>query len=163
VSVRGPALEAARRVVVALHGRGASADGILARVLEMAGDDPTLTVVAPQGQNNVWYQGRYAGRQADLGAELASARAQATALLGRAVAAVGAERVVLLGFSQGACLAIDLFASRSQRLGALVALSGAAIGLPEEHRSPGPGARGTPVLLGMSAEDPYLGRGDVER
>jgi homogentisate 1,2-dioxygenase len=69
----------------------------------------------------------------------------------------------LFGFSQGACLAIDLFATRSQRLGALVALSGGAIGLPDEQPAPGPGARGTPALLGAAAADPYLGAGDDER
>jgi len=163
VSVCGPALGAARRGVVALHGRGSSADGVLARAVEMAGNDPEVAVVAPQGRNNVWYQVRYSAHQADIGPELDAARAQVNAVLDRAVAACGAERVVLLGFSQGACLALDLFASRSQRLAGLVALSGAAIGTPDEHRTPGPAARGTPVLLGASSEDPYLGRGDVER
>src|SRR4029079_7289918 len=54
VSVCGPDLANARRVVVALHGRGATADGILNRALEIGGNDPSMAVVAPQAPNNVW-------------------------------------------------------------------------------------------------------------
>src|SRR5262249_56753326 len=114
-------------------------------------------VVAPQAQNNSWYTGRYAAPQAELGAELEAARRQVGAVLDRAVERSGdPARVALFGFSQGACLALDLFAARGQRLGALVALSGAAIGTPDEQPAPGAGVRGAPVLLGASASDPYL-------
>jgi homogentisate 1,2-dioxygenase len=164
VSVRGPALEAARRVVVAVHGRGATADSILGRAVELTGNDPGVAVIAPQAPNNSWYTGRYAAPQAELGAELEAARRQVAAVLDRAIERSGdPARVALFGFSQGGCLALDLFAARGQRLGALVALSGAAIGTPDEQRPPGAGVRGTPVLLGASAADPYLGAGDVER
>jgi homogentisate 1,2-dioxygenase len=162
VSVRGPRLEEARRVVVALHGRGATADGILARAVEIAAGDPTVAVVAPQAPNNVWYGPRHTAPRAQLGAELEAAVATAGRVLDTAVARSAPERVVLFGFSQGACLAIELFSRRAQRLGALVALSGAQIGSPGEAPLPAPGVAGTPVLLGASVDDPSVARDQVE-
>jgi homogentisate 1,2-dioxygenase len=162
VSVRGPRLAEARRVVVALHGRGATADGILGRAIEIAGGDPTLAVVAPQAAGNVWYAAPYSAPRAEIGAELEAAHAQVGAVLDAVIARSAPERVVLFGFSQGACLAIDVFARRGQRLGALVALAGAAIGPAGEAPPPPDAVAGTPALLGASAADRWVARADVE-
>jgi homogentisate 1,2-dioxygenase len=76
VSVRGPRLEEARRVVVALHGRGGTADRALRQAVEIAADDATVAVVAPQAD----------------GDELTAGEAEA--VLSRAIGRAGAERVV---------------------------------------------------------------------
>lgn len=162
VSVTGPALGAAKRVVVAIHGRGATADSAVGRVLELAGHAPELTVLAPQAPDNAWYAGRYGERKRSL-TELESALAVTGSVLERAVAAVGANNVVLYGFSQGACLALELFLRRGERLGALIALSGATMGPEDEQLVPAPALAGTPVLLGASRGDPWLKREDAER
>jgi len=162
VSVHGPALDRARRVVVAVHGRGATADGAVARGLELSGSDPRLTIVAPQARDNSWYAGRYDAQKSEL-SELEAAIEQTGRALDRAIAAVGAEQVVLYGFSQGACLAIELLLRRGTKLGALVALSGAAIGKKGEELAIAPSLAGMHVLLGASVADPWLGPGDVER
>jgi homogentisate 1,2-dioxygenase len=162
VSATGPALSAATRVVVALHGRGATADGAIGRVLELAGHAPGLTVLAPQARDNAWYAARYGEKKKSL-VELEAALAVTGEVLERAVAAVGAENVVLYGFSQGACLALELFLRRGERLGALLALSGATLGAEDEQLVPAPALAGTPVLLGASRADPWLKREDAER
>jgi homogentisate 1,2-dioxygenase len=162
VAATGPALDAASRIVVAIHGRGVTAESALGRVLELAGHAPDLTVLSPQARDNVWYAGRYGENKKNL-VELESALAMTGAVLDRAVSAVGASNVVLYGFSQGGCLALELFLRRGERLGALIALSGAAIGSEAEQITPAPGLAGTPVLLGASRGDPWLKREDVER
>ncbi|MCC6623511.1 MAG: homogentisate 1,2-dioxygenase [Deltaproteobacteria bacterium] len=170
VSVRG-ALPKARRVVVALHGRGATADSIVRRTLEIVGDDPDVAVVAPHGVDNLWYGARFSLPRREIGAELDAALAVVRVVLDRVLAEVPPERVALFGFSQGACLAIDAFLSRGQRLAALVALSGSAIGADEElvlreaRRDEGGGAptlAGTPVLLGVADADPWIPLARVE-
>jgi homogentisate 1,2-dioxygenase len=162
IAVAGLALESAMRVVVAVHGRGATAESAIGRVFELSGDAPDLTVLAPQARDNAWYAGRYGENKRNL-AELESALEVTGAVLDRAVAAVGAGNVVLYGFSQGACLALELFLRRGERLGALVALSGACIGGPDEQIEPAPALAGAPVLLGASRGDPWLKREDAER
>ncbi len=162
VAVHGPAPATARRVIVALHGRGATADGAVARVLELTGDDPELAILAPQATDNAWYTGRYSAPKREL-AELEGALAATGKVLDHAVSEAGAEHVALYGFSQGACLALELSSRRSERLAGVVALSGANIGAPGEELAPPSALRGMPVLVGASRGDPWLGEGDVER
>jgi homogentisate 1,2-dioxygenase len=163
VSLRGPAPHAARRVVVALHGRGATADSVIGRVLEIAGHDPSLAVVAPQARDQAWYSAKYTAPRAEIGPALTSALEQVRAVLERVLGESAPERVCLFGFSQGACLALELFARRDLALSALVALSGAFIGAPGEEPPLGAGVAGSRVLLGGALGDPYLEPGSVER
>lgn len=162
VTLAGPPLADAKRVIVALHGRGATADSIVGRVLELTGSDPELTIVAPQASDNAWYAARYTAPRAELGAGLAGALDTVSRTIDRVRSSGHDARVALAGFSQGACLALEIFLAREERLDALVALSGAFIGPPEE-RPPIPAhLAGTPVLLGASEADPYLDAGGVE-
>jgi len=64
--------------------------------------------------------------------------------------------VILLGFSQGACLALEFAARNARRYGALVGLSGGLIG-PDDTPRDYPGSlAGTPVFLGCSDIDPHI-------
>ncbi|HWP09611.1 MAG TPA: iron-containing alcohol dehydrogenase [Polyangiaceae bacterium] len=161
VALAGPPLEQGGRVVVALHGRGATSDSVLGRVMEITGSDPTLTIVAPQASDNAWYTARYSASRSEHGAALAAALDTASRVLDRMRQSQPA-RVALFGFSQGACLALEVFLAREERLDALVALSGAFIGpaaeLPPRHAH----LAGTPVLLGAAEADPYLDAAAVE-
>ena len=162
VALTGPPLKDARRVVVALHGRGATAESVIRRVLEIAGSDPTLAVVAPQATELAWYAAKYTSPRSEIGPALVNALEQAGTALERVLAECAPERVCLFGFSQGACLALELFARGGRELSALVALSGALIGPPEEQPQLASGNHGTRVLLGGALEDPYLSPGTVE-
>lgn len=163
VSVRGPELERARRVVIAIHGRSATADAILRHTEELIGSDPEVCIVAPQAPNNLWYGARYNDSRERIGPELTLARAESSAVLQRVLERSLGAPVLLFGFSQGACLALDLFAEFSDGLSGIAALSGACIGLPEEWPVPRRPNPGTPVLLGASREDPWVSREDIER
>ncbi|HEV8550221.1 MAG TPA: iron-containing alcohol dehydrogenase, partial [Polyangiaceae bacterium] len=106
VSLSGPPLAQARRVVVALHGRGATADSVIGRVREITGNEGDIAIVAPQATDAAWYTAPYTAPRAELGEALASALDQASHALDRAIAAAGTARVALFGFSQGGCLAL---------------------------------------------------------
>jgi predicted esterase len=80
-----------------------------------------------------------------------------------AAAGIPVERTLLLGFSQGACLALE-FAARSPNLyGGVIGLSGALIENGDEPRVYQGSLDGVPVLLGCSATDPHVPRDRVER
>ncbi len=78
-----------------------------------------------------------------------------------AAAGLGAERTVLLGFSQGACLSLELAARAARRFGAVAGFSGALIGPSDTSSYHLPGLDGTPVLLGCSDRDPHIPLGRV--
>jgi phospholipase/carboxylesterase len=162
-ATNGVNLASARAAVVAIHGRNATAESIFMRVLDITRRDPTVAVIAPQTFDNSWYDGRYFESRATLGASLERAVSAVSSLLDRVAEKVPLERVVLMGFSQGACLAAEVFTRRSERLGGLCVFSGAVIGTPEEDRPPGDAVFGTPVLLGSSESDPWVTRAHIER
>ncbi len=71
-------------------------------------------------------------------------------------AAMATERIVLLGFSQGACLALEYAARHAQRYGGVVGLSGGLIGADATPRDYGGSLDGTPVLLGCDDDDFHI-------
>jgi maleylacetate reductase len=162
-ATNGTKLDEARAVIVALHGRNATAESIFARVLDITERDPTVAIIAPQSFDNSWYDGRHFESRVALGVSLERAVSDVSSILDRVAAKVPLERVVLMGFSQGACLAAEVFTRRSARLGGLCVFSGAVIGTREEDRPPGDAVEGTPVLLGASEGDPWVTRADIER
>jgi maleylacetate reductase len=155
--VGGPHPSRARRAVLALHGRGAEAGGIVRRYREIAGHDPDLAVIglrAPEGANR-WYGVRY-------GEAGAGADPEVTAALGRVDAALEAlarflprAATTLAGFSQGACLALEYAARKGAGLAAVIAPCGARLGLPSEWDH-GSGLGGLPVLVGAGAKDAWV-------
>jgi predicted esterase len=66
------------------------------------------------------------------------------------------DRIALLGFSQGACLALEYAARHARRYGALVGLSGGLIGPDGTPRDYSGQFAGTPVMLGCSDSDPHI-------
>ena len=64
--------------------------------------------------------------------------------------------MILLGFSQGACLTLEFAARNARRYGGLVGLTGGLIG-PDDTPRDYPGSLdGTPVFLGCSDVDPHI-------
>ena len=163
VSIKGPPPTAARRVVLCIHGRGSNADAILRRAEQITGNDPELALVAPQAPRNSWYERRHHESREELGEAFNQSIQDLERIAQHLLQSVEASRLVLFGFSQGACLALELFVALGQRLGAVVALSGARIGEPSEAPEPPSALAGTPVLLGTSVGDPWLTSEQVER
>ena len=149
--------EAARAdaAVVMIHGRGASTEGML----DLAGEFvvPGIAFVAPQAAASTWYPYSFLAPLA----QNEPALSDALATIGRVVADVVAqgvphERIVLLGFSQGACLALEYAARNARRWGGVVALSGGLIGPDGTPRDYASSLDGTPVFLGCSDVDSHI-------
>jgi len=155
VLAAGAALGDARLAMIMLHGRGAGAADILG--LSEVIDRPDVAYLAPEANGNVWYPRSFTAPVETNEPWLSSA----LKLVGMFLASLASrslppERTILLGFSQGACLALTFAARNPMRYGGVAALSGALIGaeiLPEDY---GGSLAGTPVLLGCSDVDPHI-------
>ena len=155
VIIRGEAPADAQVALVMLHGRGDSAEGILALadVLDVAG----YTLLAPQASGYQWYPQTFLAPLEQNEPWLSSALAKVESVLARIKASgVPAERTALLGFSQGACLALEYAARHAQRYGAIIGLSGGLIGPDGAPRDYSGSLAGTPVFLGCSDIDPHI-------
>ena len=179
VPLQYPGGASAPAAVVLLHGRGATAQSIVPLAADLGRGD--LPALAPQAPGGAWYPLSFL---APLGANepaLSAALEIVADVVRRAEAAgVPQSRLALVGFSQGACLALEAAARIGGRWGAVVAFSGALIGTGEaDDRTAtlrGPGgpfadktfeyARplgATPVFVGVSDVDPHIPLARAER
>jgi len=155
-----PISEAAAAVVM-VHGRGATAENILTLADEFGRDD--LALDAPQAAGYTWYPYPFLAPLHQNEPWLSSGLAR----LGEVVAqleaeGMPAERIVLLGFSQGACLTLEFAARNPRRYGAVIGLSGGLIGPPGMPRDYPGSLAGTPIFLGCSDRDPHVPRERVD-
>lgn len=151
----GSPLEQARAAMILVHGRGATAPSILTLAQEV--DRPGFAYLAPQAANNTWYPQSFLAPVEHNEPHLSSALRNLDHVVHRVLdAGVAAERLILLGFSQGACLALEYAARHPRRYGALVGLSGGLIGPPGTPREYDGSLEGTPVFLGCSDIDPHI-------
>ena len=151
----GRPLAEAQAALILVHGRGATA----ASILELADylPHPAMAYLAPQAAGNTWYPYSFLMPMEQNEPHLSSALARLASLLGDvARAGIPAERVVLAGFSQGACLASEFVARHAQRYGGLLVFSGGLIGPPGTPRAYEGTLAGTPVFLGCSDVDPHI-------
>ncbi len=152
----GEPLGSAHAAMLLVHGRGASAEDIMTVGAELR--QPGFAYLAPQAASGTWYPNRFTAPIDSNEPWLSSALGVLGALLDKIEATIPPERVVLLGFSQGACLTLEFAARHARRYGALVGLSGALIG-PDGTSRDYPGSfAGTPTFLGCSDVDPHVSK-----
>jgi phospholipase/carboxylesterase len=153
----GEPVSRARAAVLMMHGRGASAEDILTLANQLA--QPGFAYFAPQAAENTWYPNRFLVPLADNEPWLSSALKFVGDVLTEIInAGIPAERILLLGFSQGACLALEFAARNARRYGGVVGLSGALIGPDDTQRDYKGSLAGTPVFLGCSDVDFHVPR-----
>jgi phospholipase/carboxylesterase len=154
VHERGEPLGTARAAMVMVHGRGASAHDILTLAPQI--DRPGVAYLAPQAPGNAWYPFPFTAPMETNEPHLSNALAAIGQLLSRVEESMPAERVILLGFSQGACLTLEFAARSARRYGGVVGLSGGLIGPDGTPRDYPGGFDGTPAFLGCSDVDPHI-------
>lgn len=151
----GPALDRARAALVLLHGRGATAAGMLELAERLA--QPGWAAIAPQAAGGSWYPLPFLAPLAQNEPYLSSALARVSEVVAHIEAAgVPADRIVLLGFSQGACLACEWAARHPRRYGGVVILSGGLIGPEGTPRDYAGSFVGMPAFFGCSDRDPHI-------
>ena len=155
VRTAGTPLSRASGAMVMLHGRGATAESILS--LTPALGAPDFAYLAPQAGGNSWWPLSFLAPIASNEPGISSAMAAVEDVL-RLTAAAGIppERTLLLGFSQGACLAVEFAARQARRYGGVAALSGGLIGPDDTPRDYAGSLEGTPVFLGCSDVDSHI-------
>ncbi len=161
VLAAGTPLDSARAAVVMVHGRGATAESILTLADEL--DQPGFAYLAPQAARNTWYPNSFLAPIPSNEPDLSSGLAAIGQVLEH-IAATGIplERTMLLGFSQGACLALEFVARHARRYGGVAGLSGGLIG-PDGTPRDYPGSlAGTPIFLGCSDVDFHIPKERVD-
>ncbi len=161
VLMAGKPLGEAKAAMILLHGRGATAQSILPLAREL--HHPEFVYLAPQARDNQWYPNRFMTPLAGNAPYLEAALAMVDGLFDQLdQAGVPPTQVVLAGFSQGACLALEYAGRNAQRYGGVVGFSGGLIGPPGTEWEFGGSLAHTPVFLGCSDTDFHIPATRVE-
>lgn len=155
----GKPLSEAKAAMILLHGRGATAPSILDLATYL--HHPDFAYLAPQASGNSWYPHSFLMEIETNEPGLSSALRVIAELVAQ-IAGVGVStnRIILAGFSQGACLASEFVARNAQTfdqgLGGLLAFSGGLIGPPGVPREYIGSLDGMPAFMGCSNVDFHI-------
>jgi phospholipase/carboxylesterase len=155
LSTTGAPPDDADAAVILLHGRGATAQGMIQIAEEINQSD--VLYLAPQAAGHTWYPNSFLADIESNEPGLSSGlQVIENALTEVAEAGIPPEQTLLLGFSQGACLTAEFVARHARRYGGVAILSGGVIcpdGTPRDYDG---SLDGTPVFLGCSDDDPHI-------
>ncbi|MBO9699574.1 MAG: dienelactone hydrolase family protein [Sporocytophaga sp.] len=150
---RGKKLEEAGKVLIMLHGRGASAEDILSLSSYFKLNDD-FAIIAPQATNHTWYPYSFLAEPSQNEPFLSSAIELLNGIVNDVVSkGIAKEKIYFLGFSQGACLTLEFVARYATRWGGAIAFTGGLIGdklYAEKYKGD---FAGTPIFIGTSDPD----------
>ena len=157
----GPELRDATGLLILLHGRGSTARDIMTLSHQFRHEG--LAFAAPQADGKSWFPYSFLVSVKQNEPGIPSAMRVIRSLVTEAdLLGVPRDKVMVLGFSQGACLALEFAARNPAPYGGIFALSGGLIGPPgttwESERS----LEDTPVFIGCSDVDPHIPRSRIE-
>lgn len=155
VSKAGAPPSRAKAGMIILHGRGAVAKNMLWLIDEFA--QPDVRYLVPQADTHTWYPYPFTAAIDKNQPHLSSALQTVHELIEQLIEeGIPKHKVILLGFSQGACLALEYAARHPQKFGGIVGLSGGLIG---PNLNPGDytgDLEGSRVFIGSGDNDEYL-------
>jgi predicted esterase len=144
-----------KAAMVLLHGRGGSAEDILGLREEFG--LPNIEYFAPQAEGGAWYPYSFLApierNEPWLTESLAKVGETVAGILRRGIPR---EKILIAGFSQGACLASEFVARNAARYGGLIAFTGGLIGPPGTRFNYPGSLAGTPVFLGAGDPDAHV-------
>lgn len=155
VLTAGRKLSEAAGALILVHGRGASAEDILALRSEL--DYPELAYFAPQAAENSWYPYSFLAPLEQNEPWLTSALNKLNNIVGNITReGISRDKIVMAGFSQGACLASEFVARNAANYGGLIAFTGGLIGPPGTEFHYIGSLSGTPAFLGAGDPDAHV-------
>lgn len=155
IVTKGKELTKDSKVLIMLHGRGASAEDILSLSSYLEVTD--FTLIAPQATNNTWYPYSFLAPPSQNEPWLSSALDLLKNLTEELNSlGIPSENIYFLGFSQGACLTLEFVARNAKRYAGVVAFTGGLIGDKIYNQNYKGDFQGTPIFIGSSNPDPHV-------
>lgn len=161
VAAAGVPLGESDAAVIMVHGRNAGPQNIVDLVTRL--DRPSWTYLAPAAANRTWYPFSFMAPIEQNEPWLSSALEVLKQMVADVNArGIPADRLVILGFSQGACLTAEFAVRHPDRYGGIIVFSGGLVGPPGTTWSGEGRFDRTPVFLGCSDIDPHVPKSRVD-
>ncbi len=152
----GAPLKSAGAAMIMVHGRNASPHNILG-LIDLI-HRPGVACLAPAAHGGTWYPNSFISPRESNEPGLSSALSVIESLVTDLIArGFPTHKIVLLGFSQGACLSAEFAIRHPRRYGGILVLSGGLISAPgTTWKDVTTSLAGTPVFLGCSDVDGHI-------
>lgn len=155
ITTGGVSLREAERVLIMLHGRGANAEDIMS--ISDYLNVKNTHIIAPQATNNAWYPYSFLAPRQQNEPWLSSALDILKEILNNVMTTgLTSQQVVILGFSQGACLTLEFATVNGRPFGGVVAFTGGLIGDVLEEKNYTGNFQRTKIFIGNSDKDPHV-------
>jgi phospholipase/carboxylesterase len=151
---KGMPLGQAEKAIILLHGRGGSANNIITLADEFR--EGQFYIAAPQATNHSWYPYSFLAPEDNNEPWLSSAVEVVKRLIDETSAVLGTENIYLMGFSQGACLTLEVASRFATRYAGVVSFTGGLIGESIDPSKYQGDFEGTNVFIGNSDVDPHV-------
>jgi phospholipase/carboxylesterase len=151
---KGQPLSKASKALILLHGRGSTAEDILSLADIFCNE--TFYIVAPQATNKSWYPRSFMVDENLNEPWLSSAVEIVKKVIDETVKHIPKHKIYIMGFSQGACLALEVSARYADKYGGVVAFTGGLIGKTIQKEKYHGNFKGTKVFIGNSDTDPHV-------
>jgi phospholipase/carboxylesterase len=140
------------KALILLHGRGGSSEDMFG--LSKRFSDKDFIVEAPQAPQNAWYPQSFMVEEKLNEPQLSRSLEKIEKLIKNLE--IPHDQIYLMGFSQGACLALEFAARHAEKYGGVVAFTGGLIGKTINLNKYRGNLEGTKVFIGTSEDDPYI-------
>lgn len=155
IKTAGTPLHEAKKAMIFIHGRGASAEDILTLSSHLDVED--FALLAPQARGGTWYPYSFMAPQAQNEPALSEALSLLKELIVDIIAqGINTDHIYMVGFSQGACLMLEFATREATRYAGLIAFTGGLIGDQLRLDNYMGDFGGTPVFIGTSNPDPHV-------
>ena len=155
VLTAGTDLNSAQAVMIMIHGRGDSAQNFIGLANEFTHEE--MAYIALQAAHSTWYPQRFTASLAANEPHLSSALVFLHDTVQHVrTQGIPSEKIIFMGFSQGACLVLEYVARNAQRYGGVIGFSGGVIGPDGTPRDYAGDLAETPLFLGCSDIDPHI-------
>ncbi len=144
----------AEKAMILLHGRGGSARDIIS--LAERFNVENFYIVAPQATNNSWYPYSFLAPEEQNEPWLSSAVEVVKKLIDEIALIIGTENIYIMGFSQGACLALETASRYAVNYAGVIGFTGGLIGDSVNSAKYSGNFYETKVFIGNSDNDPHV-------
>ena len=151
----GADINSAKSAMILIHGRGAAAESILSLTSDFNSDN--YIYAAPQANGNTWYPYSFLSPEEENEPALSSGLKVIDKLVKKLNdSGLPGNEIIILGFSQGACLTLEYSARNAKKYKGIVGLSGGLIGKEINTNKYSGSFEKCPIFLGCSNIDSHI-------
>jgi phospholipase/carboxylesterase len=151
---QGSPISKASKALILLHGRGGTAQDIMSLADSFC--DEHFYIVAPQAPSGTWYPYSFMSEEKLNEPHLTSSINIVKKLIDETSKHISKSQIYIMGFSQGACLTLEVSSRFADKYGGVIAFTGGLIGSRIDKKKYHGDFKGTNIFIGNSDQDPHV-------